>query len=215
MSVRSEGELGVAMADAYDLASRADNDLREMRYLTSDEVRAYMRDQLSAEKAAIRRAISADRIYVVAGSGVRRVHFYDCPSLSAHIDRDRAWSSWLHGDPEDFRRGVAHGDGGPRMPELLDRDAVEALRTYVTCQTCSPTLSHTRKSLTDRTTKLINLAQRHIGRPIAGLNGNSLGQVERIITTIDREGSSVRVETSTHSLTEQDSPAVIVGPPAS
>lgn len=212
MTIRSEAELRAALTEAHDLYSEAESDFREQRFLSDDELRAFMRDQASAEKAAIRQAIEEHRIYVVAGSGVRRVHSYDCSSLREQVDRDRAWSPWQHGDPENFRQDVAHGNGGPRMPRLWSRDDVEALSTYVTCQICSPTLSHTKKSRGERTTKLTSLAARHIGRSLAALDGAPLGVLERIVTTVDASGSSICVETSTHSLTEAEHTAVLVVP---
>ncbi|PPH08588.1 hypothetical protein C5C36_16185 [Rathayibacter sp. AY1G1] len=187
-------------------------DYRQQRFLTDDELRSFMVEQASAEKASIRQAVDADRIYVVAGSGVRRVHLWDCSSLREQIDRDRAWSFWLHGDPENFRKEVAHGDGGPRMPLLLDRAAIEALSTYVTCQICSPTLGHTKKSRGERTAKLTSLSARHIGRSLAALDGAPLGQLQRIVTTVDAGGSKVRVDTTTHSFTDDDRPSVFVAP---
>jgi hypothetical protein len=212
MTIRSESELRAALTEAHDLYSEAESDFREQRFLSDDELRAFMRDQASAEKAAIRQAIEEHRIYVVAGSGVRRVHSYDCSSLREQVDRDRAWSPWQHGDPENFRQDVAHGDGGPRMPKFWSRDDVEALSTYVTCQTCSPTLSHTKKSRGERTTKLTSLAARHFGRSLTALDGAPLGVLERIVTTVDTSGSSVLVETSTHTITEAEHTAVLVVP---
>lgn len=208
--MRSEAELRAALVEARDVFTEAEIDYRQQRFLTDDELRTFMVEQASAEKASIRQAVNADRIYVVAGSGVRRVHFWDCSSLREQIDRDRAWSFWLHGDPEDFRKEVAHGDGGPRMPRLLDRAAIEALPTYVPCQICSPTLGHTRKSRGERTTKLTSLAARHIGRSLADLDGSPLGLLQRIITTVDAHGSTVRVETATQSFTDEERPAVVV-----
>jgi hypothetical protein len=210
--MRSETELRAAINQAEDLLAEAETDYRQQRFLTDDELRSFMIEQASAENASIRQAVDADRIYVVAGSDVRRVHFWDCSSLREQIDRDRAWSFWLHGNLENFRREVAHGNGGPRMPRLLDRAAVEALSTYVTCQICSPTLGHTRKSRGERTTKLTSLGARHIGRALTALDGSSLGQLQRIITTVDTDGSLVRVETSTQSFTEAERPVILVAP---
>lgn len=213
--MRSESELRAALTQAQDVLTEAEIDYRQQRFLTDDELRSFMIEQASAEKASIRQAVDADRIYVVAGSDARRVHFWDCSSLREQIDRDRAWSFWLHGDPENFRRGVAHGNGGPRMPRLLDRAAVEALSTYVTCQICSPTLGHTRKSRGERTTKVTSLAARHIGRSLTALDGSSLGQLQRIITTVDAHGSTVLVETTTQSFTDKERPAILVAPAGS
>lgn len=212
--MRSEAELRDALDGALALYGQAESDLREQRYLTNEELRLYMREQLSAEKAAIRAAVDSGRLYVAAGNDVRRVHFYDCSSLREQVDRDRAWSGWLTEDLERFRQEVAHGDGGPRMPRLLDRTAVEALSSYVTCQICSPTLSHTRKSRGERTTRLLNLSARHIGRSLAALDGSPLGLLQRIVTSVDAQGSSVRIETTTHSFTEAQHSAVLVRPPA-
>lgn len=212
MTIRSEAELQAALVRAHDLYSEAEADFREQRFLSDDELREFMRDRASIEKATIRQAVDEGRIYVVAGSDSRRVHSYDCPSLRDQVDRDRAWSPWIHGDPEVFRQDVAHGDGRPRMPKFWDRDTIEALSSYVTCQICSPTLSHTRKSRGERTTKLTSLTARHIGRSLLGLDGTSLGAVERIITTLDASGSSVRVETTTHSLTDAEHAAILVAP---
>ncbi|PPG48989.1 hypothetical protein C5C41_16240 [Rathayibacter sp. AY1E9] len=210
--MRSETELREALTQAQDLLTEAEIDYRQLRFLTDDELRAFMVEQVSAEKASIRRAVEADCIYVVAGADVRRVHFWDCSSLREQIDRDRAWSFWLHGDPENFRKEVAHGDGGPRMPILLDRAAVETLSTYVTCQICSPTLSHTRKARGERTTKLTSLVARHIGRSLTALDGSPLGQLQRIVTTVDAHGSTVLVETTTQSFTDEERPAILVAP---
>jgi hypothetical protein len=210
MTIRSETELHAALADAHNLYSEAESDFREQRFLSDDELRAFMREQASAEKATIRRAIEDGRVYVVAGSG--RVHSYDCSSLREQVDRDRAWSPWQHGDPEMFRQDVAHGDGGPRMPKFWARDDVEALSTYVTCQICSPTLSHTKKSRGERTTKLTSLVARHIGRSLTALDGTALGVLERLVTTIDATGTSVSAHTSTRSLASAEHPSVLVAP---
>lgn len=212
MTTRSEAELRDAADRAIARYTEADSDLREQRFLTDDELLAQMHEQASAEKALIRAAIAAGRTYIVAGNDTRRVHFHDCPSLREQVDRDRAWSPWLHGDVEGFRQSVAHGDGGPRMPQFLDRPAVEALSSYVTCQICSPTLSHVRKSRGERTTKLTSLTGRHIGRSLAALDGSQLGQLERIVTTIDAAGLAVRVDTTSGSITEDQHPAVLVTP---
>lgn len=211
MTIRSETELQAAAVKARHLYSEADTSLRERRFLTDDELREFMREQASIEKAMIRQAVHKGRVYVVAGSDARRVHSYDCSSLRDQVDRDRAWSSW-HSNSEGFRQEIAHGNGSPRMPKLRDRDAIEALSSYVTCQTCSPTLSHTRKSRGEQMTKLTSLTSRHVGRSITALDGTPLGTIERIITTVDANGSSVRVETATHSLNEARHAAVLVVP---
>lgn len=212
MTIRSEEELRAALARAHDVYIEAESDFREQRFLSDDELRAFMREQASAEKAMIRKAIEEGRVYVVAGSG--RVHSYDCSSLREQVDRDRAWSPWQHGDPENFRQDVAHGDGGPRMPKFWARSEVEALSTYVTCQICSPTLSHTKKSQGERTTKLTSLAARHIGRSLTALNGAPLGVLERLVTNVDATGTEVRAHTTTQILTAAEHPAVLVVPEA-
>jgi len=214
MTVRSEAGLRQAASKAMTLLEQADANFQELRFLTDDELRSRMHEQASAEKAAIRAALDAGRVYVIAGKDARRVHFHDCPSLREQVDRDRAWSRWLQGEVEDFRQAVAHGDGGPRMPELLSRTTVEALSTYVTCQVCSPTLSHVRKRHGERTTKLTSLTSRHVSRSLNALDGTWLGQLQRIVTTVDAQGSTIEIETTVCSFTENQHAAVLVGPPA-
>ena len=153
MTIRSKSELQAALVEARTLYSEAEANFRERRFLTDAELRAFMGEQASLEKRVIREAVDAGRIFIVAGSDVRRVHLYDCSSLRDQVDRDRAWSSWQTNNPEDYRQDVAHGSGGPRMPKFWDRNEVEALSSYVTCQICSPTLSHPKKSRGERTTK--------------------------------------------------------------
>jgi hypothetical protein len=215
MPTRSEAELAGAAAEALRSYTQVDTEYREQRFLTDDELRASMVEQVSAEKASIRQAIDAGRIYVAAGAEGRRVHLYNCSSLREQVDRDRAWAIWLHGDLEEFRRQLAYGDGSPRMLRLLDRAGIEALPAYVTCRICSPTLDHPRKTRGERTTKLTSLTARHIGRVLTALDGSPLGQLQRIITTVDAAGSTLRIETTTHSLAEADQSAVLVEPGAS
>ncbi|SKB02727.1 hypothetical protein SAMN06295879_3570 [Agreia bicolorata] len=215
MQTRTEAEILAAKASAGDPYSQAETNYRQQRHLSDDELRAWMTEQASLEKAEIRQAVDEKRVYVVAGKDAHRVHLYDCSSLREQIDRDHAWSFWQIGSAESFRLQLAHGDGGPRMPELVDRAAIEALRSYVTCQICAPSVSHTSKSRGVRTTKLTSLSARHIGRELSALDGTSLGLLERIITTIDRYSSSVAVQTSTVSFDETEHPAVIVGPAVS
>jgi hypothetical protein len=211
MSDRSESELHAAAAAAVRALSAADADLAEMRYWSDDDLRVVMRELASQEKAAIRAAIDGGRTYVVAGRDIRRVHSYDCSTLRDQIDRDRAWAPFQQ-DPESYRQQVAHGDGVPRMPQLLSRSQVEALSTYVPCQTCSPTLDHVRKTSSQQGTKLTSLTARHICRDLAALDGTSLGRLEAIVTTTTVDGTAVTLVTDATTVIETLYDAVRVLP---
>jgi hypothetical protein len=196
--------------------NQAERDWKLERHLTDDDLRAEMSRLLSSEKASIRRSIDEGEIYVVAGKDVRRIHYYNCSSLAPQVDRDRAWSRWLSSDMEDVRMNRSQGFSSPRMPELLRREHVEALGTYVTCQICSPTLSHVKKIRAPRSTKLRTLGQRHIGRELVLEDGESAGLLLRITTTVDAGGSHVKIDTTLGSLNESDVEHVYVQPaPAS
>lgn len=211
MSDRSESKLRAIAADAADALSAADADLREMRYWTDDELRIVMRDRAAREKTAIREAVEDGRIFVVAGSDIRRVHHHDCSSLRDQTDRDRAWSPFQN-DPEYYRQEVAHGSGLPKMPQLLSRAQVEALPTYVTCRTCSPTLDHPRKTRGERSTKLSSFGARHIGRNLRSVDGSDLGRLEGIMTMVTASGTAVTLLTSLGAVNESQHAAVCVLP---
>lgn len=49
-----------------------------------------------------------------------------------------------------------------------------------------------------------------VGRVLTALDGTPLGQLQRIITTVDAAGSTLPIETTTHFLTESDRSAVRV-----
>ena len=44
MTMRSEAELRAALTEAHDLYSEAESVLRDKRFLTDDELRAFVRD---------------------------------------------------------------------------------------------------------------------------------------------------------------------------
>jgi hypothetical protein len=191
--------------------SQAERDWRMERNFSDEEIRTQMSEQLGNEKALIRQAIANGEIYVVAGKDARRVHFHDCPSLRGQVDRERAWAEWFSWPVEDVRRMHAQAFSGPRMPDLVSRAHVEALSSYVTCQTCAPTVNHTKKSRGAVSTNLTSLSQRHIGRALQSLEGDELGTLLRIITTVDASGIHIAIETALTRLSQDDIDAVYVG----
>lgn len=209
MPARSESELRAIAADAADALSAADAELTDMRYWSDDELRVVMRDRAAREKAAVRAAVEAGRAFAVAGSEIRRVHHYDRSSFRNQTDRDRAWSPF-QSDPEYCRKEVAFGSGVSKMPQLLSRAEVEALPTHVTCQTCSPTPDHPRKTRAQRSMKLSSLTARHIGRSIRSIDGSNLGCLEAIMTTITAHGTAVTLVTSLGAVNEEQHCAVYV-----
>jgi hypothetical protein len=191
--------------------SQAERDWRMERNFSDEEIRSQMTEQLGIEKAQIRRAISDGEIYVVAGKDARRVHFHDCSSLRGQVYREGAWAEWLSWPVETVREMHSQGFSGPRMPELVDRGHVESLSSYVTCQTCSPTVDHTKKIRGAVTTKLTSLSQRHIGRTVQSVEGDELGTLLRIITTVDASRVHIALETTLTRLSQDDLEAIYVG----
>lgn len=198
--------------EILDRVKVSEDDWKMERHISDEQMRADMAAQCAHEKQIIRADLERGRVFVIAGKDQRRVHAFECSSLRDQTDRDRAWASWLAATVESVRREHAQGNSGPKMPELASRAEVEALSSYVPCQTCAPLLDHTVKKRARPTTKLSSLSQRHIGRTITTLDGQDLGLLRRILITIDEGGMSVTIETSAGTLSGADSERVLVGP---
>jgi hypothetical protein len=189
----------------------AEDDVRMQRHLSDDELRGQIHSQIAREQAAVDASITRGERFVVAGNDKRKVHNYNCPTLSRQMDRSRAWSWWITADAEDLRTNIAHGYPGPRMPDQRTRADVETLSTYVTCQVCSPTVDHVRKKRAPRLTKLTSLGSQHIGRELTS-GEQSLGSLVRITTSISAVGTTVTIETTTGEYDTDALDTIQVGP---
>lgn len=135
--------------------------------------------------------------YVITASGTRRVHLPECYHVRHVIHRDEAWK-YVAATPEP----VSFSDLGfvYAMPQILSRDEVEALSSYVACQVCAPTLNHQRKLwvLNTRPMKATSIGLHHIGREVHAEDGAPLGMLvshQRIVTVAGIRSITTTTET--------------------
>lgn len=63
--------------------------IRSMRHLSDEDLRAQLVATLRDEKSAVTRWLDAGDCFVMSGAG--KVHLPSCPSMTAFVDRDKAW----------------------------------------------------------------------------------------------------------------------------
>lgn len=147
---------------------------------------------------------------VITDGGVHRVHLPSCYHVRHVIDREQAWGHVLEGYRSRSDLALVN-----RMPRILNRDEVEALNSYVTCQACSPTLNHIKKVWRLNRWKPMrssSFGMHHIGREIFTPDEEPLGTLISHQRTITAEGVQSLTVTSSTRLEGDGSEMYIVAP---
>lgn len=175
-----------------ELADREDH-IRSLRHLADDELRAKLLDTLREEEAAVGHWLDAGDCFVMSGAG--SVHLPICPSMSAFIDRGKAWAPYL--DDLERVRDWHGSDNVPPMPALLTRADVEAMSAYKACPVCAPALDHRDKRAGAKgwtVLKAGSLDRRHLGTAFSLPDGSEIGALAKITTVHTLAGTDFRAE---------------------
>ena len=158
---------------------------------------AEIREQIAREQLSIDdRLRSAKPVFVVNQATTRRIHAPSCHSIRHQLDREMAWQIFL----DNFEHVDINLWGMvSRMPTLMSRAEVEALNSYVACQTCAPTLDHQKKRwvLNSRPMLATSIGPQHLGRSISTPDGDPLGTLvshQRIVSAAGIESITTTTE---------------------
>lgn len=147
--------------------------------------RASIRSQIVAEQAAVDAKLgAAEPVFIITASGSNRVHLPTCFHVQHVLNRAEAWEQ-LPSDEEVLTPNHLSLVSPP--PHILTRAEVERLNSYVTCQTCAPTLDHQKKRwvLNTNPMRATSFDTKHVGRDVTTPDGEFLGSLvshQRIIT---------------------------------
>lgn len=174
-------------------------DLKHSRRLSPEDgnpvddatLAASVEQQIQMEQALLDSELAAGKNLVlnqVKGNQIV-VHRPTCKSISVYFDRRASWFPYGSG-LEDLRLGMRHGGFRAKMPELATEDDLEQLRSYRSCQTCSPDLRRPIKAYKHvRAITSHKLSEQHIGRLLISEDFEGEFIVTRIERTIDASGT--------------------------
>lgn len=161
---------------------------------------AEVREQIAREQQSVDDRLSAtEAVFVVNQATTRRIHLPACHSIRHQVDREIAWQIFL----DNFEHVDINLWGMvSRMPTLMSRAEVEALNSYVACQTCAPTLDHQRKRwlLNSRPMLATTIGPQHVGRSVSTPEGKPLGVLVSHQRTVSAAGIESITTTTEHVL---------------
>lgn len=182
------------------------------------------REQIAAARAKVLATVRREQVvvdealhrlspaFVITAGGKRRVHKPNCYHVAHALDREKAWHfvlSHVQRADTDWDTGFVYA-----MPQILGRDEVEQLPSYVACQACAPTLNSQQKIWKGPLKPMAetSLGLHHIGRELFTAEKEALGILVSYEKKVSCAGLQTVVITSTQTIESDGSAKFIVAP---